>query len=436
VDQVSGARRGGQVRVAELAVGLLTYYVGTSHVYALLTNQQGRTKRFRLASCQRAFPLVDRLASVTQQPTEVAPTELARVYQDFCHAWGCELLPPPKELRPFDVLVIIPHQFIHGLPLHLVSLGDDFLATTHGVAYCSSGTLFARCVERNRARQSDASDWVFDESAGENESTGEDDNQPSKRVPPRRRRPHLAGPQRVVYYGVDVLTRKDAAYRELAASFASHFPTAVRASSRDEVKDALYPSFPSRPDAICIICHGYYDPVSADRSGLLVAGRRGVRSMRNIRVHRDTILRVKDHPFAEIPLHLDPTHPDSAATGIFDPETLTVGELKVHGSSDAELIALFGCSTGTGLVTSADEYDSLAYQWLKAGAASVVANLWEADLPTVAEWADLFAANWVRLRQPKAIAARNATRRILSRVPDRVNQPFVWGSLALLGDWL
>jgi CHAT domain-containing protein len=409
------------MRVTELTVGLLTYYIGTSYVYALLTNQQGRTKRFRLLSCQRAFPLVDRLASVIQEPFASPSTALAKVFQDFCHAWGRELLPPPEELQPFDVLVIIPHHFVHGLPLHLVSLaGDDsFLGTTHGVAYCSSGTLFARCVERNRARRSDLLDWTFDQ-------TAEADHD------------RIAGPpaRSAIYYGVDVLTGKDPAYRELARSFAGHFQTAVLATSRDEIKNALYPFLPVRPDAICIVCHGYYDPASTDRSGLLVAIRRGVSSLRNIRVHRDTILRIKDHPFVEIPFHLDPVSPRSAPTGIFDPETLTIGELKVHGSTDAELVALFGCSTGTGQVVSADEYTSLAYQWLKAGAASVVANLWEADLPTVTEWVDLFTANWVRSHQPKAIAVRNATRNLLARAPDRTQEPFVWGSLALVGDWL
>jgi hypothetical protein len=76
------------MQVAELSVGLLTYYVGTSYLYVLLTDQQGRTKRFRLLSCQRAFPLIDRLVSVIQQPFASASTELAKVFQDFCQAWA------------------------------------------------------------------------------------------------------------------------------------------------------------------------------------------------------------------------------------------------------------------------------------------------------------------------------------------------------------
>jgi len=103
---------------------------------------------------------------------------------------------------------------------------------------------------------------------------------------------------------------------------------------------------------------------------------------------------------------------------------------------DAQLVALFGCSTGNGAVASTDDYVSLAYQWLKVGAASVVANLWEADVDALAAWARHFARQWVELRQPKAIAVREGTRAYLAEQPASAGELETWGCVALLGDWL
>ena len=157
--------------------------------------------------------------------------------------------------------------------------------------------------------------------------------------------------------------------------------------------------------------------------------------MRNVRVHGNTILRVQDHPFAEIPLRLEPVLP-SRSRGIFEPEMMTTGELRVQCASDAQLVALFGCSTGSGVVGSNDDYLSLACQWLKIGAASVIANLWEADLVTLTEWSHRFVKSWTQLRQPKAIAYREATRTLLADRPGWADQPELWGFMALFGDWL
>jgi CHAT domain-containing protein len=413
------------MRVSALSVGLIQYFVGVEYVYATLINRDGKTQLFQLSSCANAVSAADMLLDVLERPYAWTPTQCAKVIQDFAEGWGRQLLPPADALRPFDVLIIVPHHFLHGVPFHLVSCDKEPLATSHGVAYCSSSTLLARCIERNRARQFDMRLWTF---------PSDNDDSPSE------------GPPVIscLSCGVDILTDKDAAYRELAHAFSAQFSNQANATHRNEIKGALatarsteteHPAW-VHPDAICLVCHGYYDPARADQSGLLLAGRRGTMRTQSVRVHGDTLLRINDLPFAEVPLRLDPVQPQSAPFGLFDPEVLTTSELRVHCETDAQLVALFGCSTGTGLVTSNDDYISHAYQWLKAGAASVIANLWEADFPIITEWAERFAVNWVQRRQPKAIAARNATRGLLVEQPALTGQLAVWGSLAVLGDWL
>lgn len=321
------------MNVTELTIGLLTYYVGTDSIVALLTDQRGQTKRFRLPNCRDVFPLIDHFVAVLEQPVAYTPTELAAAFREFVHGWGRQLLPPAGDLDPFDVLVIVPHHFLHGLPLHIVSQPDGTsLAARYGVTYCSSGTLFARCVDRNRARFPNS---AIEAAAG-----------PANGDPAGPGRP----PRTCLSLGLDVLTDKDPAYRALAATFASHFQKVQPVTTRDEVKDSLdvFWSLPDdrRPDVICLVSHGYADPAMPDRSGLLIAGRRGVGRMRRVRLHRDSVVRIQDYPFAGVPLRLDPIRPQPVPVGWFDPEPLTISELKVNCSTDAELIALLGCSTG------------------------------------------------------------------------------------------
>jgi CHAT domain-containing protein len=305
-----------------------------------------------------------------------------------------------------------------------VRFGGEALATTKGISYCSSATLLHRCFERNQARRFDTQAWSFPVNGDGDRPAG----------PPVRT---------CLSYGVDVLTDKDSAYQELASAFASHFPETSLARNRSDVKNALNPSSriqgadPAHvsPDVICLVCHGHVDALHLDRSGLLLQGSPGWTSMRSVLVHGNTNLRIQDHPFAEIPLWLEPVRP-SSSRGIFEPEIMTTGEMQVGCASDAQLVALFGCSTGSGAVGSNDDYLSLACQWLKIGAASVIANLWEADLAVLTEWSHRFIKHWTQLHQPKAIAAREATRTLLADRPGLADQLELWGCIALLGDWL
>ena len=413
------------MRVCDLSVGMLLYFTGEEHVYAVLLDQQGRVQHFTLCRCADLVPVVDRVVDVLESPYAWSPAERARVLREFAEQSGPRLLPPAAALSSFDIITIVPHHFLHGVPFHVIKSGGQPLGTRHGIAYCSSGTLLSRCVERNRARQFDTAAWQFP-------------------VPGDPAVPSGPVVKSCLSYGVDVLTEKNAAYRELAQTFAQPFPEHSAVDSRSNIKIAL--NFATRtaaiadalrrPDAICLTCHGYYDTKHSHRSGLLLNGRQGVLDMRNITVHGDTVLRIQDHPFAEVPLRLSPNPARNEFGLIGDAEMLSTAELEVHCQTEAQLVALFGCFTGTGVLNANDDYASHAYQWLKVGAASAVASLWEADFPTLTDWSHRFATHWVRDRQPKAIAAREATRAQLVNNPGLVDEPALWGSVALLGDWL
>lgn len=405
------------MRIPELRVGLLMYFVGTEYVYAVLLDQAGRAEKFRLMPCEQAFPLIDELFEAMEGTYGAAAS--AAAFQRFSCDWGTRLLPPASALSSFDILIIITHHTLHGFPFHAIQLSDDgqYLAQTHGVTYSSSGTLLTRCVERNLARQTKLSDWEFGLDA---EPIG----------------PRSARRWKCFSAGVDVKYENTKNYQALAAIFAAYFgggefsdPSRFHIKYHSTVWDKRDRSELERWQVACIVCHGYYDSARTDDSGLLVEamlGGSGV-SERPIVLADGKPYLFRDLPFRYLPVEIEP-RPNCQA------ELLTLSELKIDCSSNAQLVALLGCSTAAGQILSGDDFASLAYQWLKIGAVTVLANLWELDFNLINRWLPLFLTNWVERGQPKAIAWREALKQLLNEEPKLSS--YDWGCIVLLGDWL
>ncbi|MFQ5906715.1 MAG: CHAT domain-containing protein [bacterium] len=394
------------MQVAEINVGLLLYFVGTEHIYALLVDQQGHTQEFKLAPWEKTFPRIDKLHEKMERGS-LSAVNAPPEFNAFSFEWGKELLPPFAYLEPFDVLVIIPHHTLHSLPFHTVWIEEEkqFLATSLGMTYCSSGTLLTRCIDRNLARKSDLAVWEF---------ALDEDGPVAGPDPPRR----------CVGIGADIIGDKTEDYRGLAESFTSYFddPITFPLASR-HIKIRL--TGDERWETLCIVCHGHYDSATSDNSGLLLEQDPVGIAMRPIFLHRGTYYDFRDLPFKYLPVEVEASR---------EAELMTVSELKVDCRTDAQLVALFGCSTGAGHVISGDDVNSMGYQWLKIGAASVLANLWESNINFVARWSPLFLNNWLVKRQPKAIAWQQAHKEMLNQNPEI--EPYEWGAMTLLGDWL
>jgi hypothetical protein len=395
------------MRVSDLRVGLLLHAVGSERLQAVLLDGDGAAERHDLGAWADLFPAVDAL----QERIEGGWRSLAppAAFRDFADGWGRRLLPPGAALGRFDVLVIIPHHALHGLPLHAVRTepGGPPLGALCGIAYCSSATLLARCTARNRARESDPSAWQF--ALGAEETVAAPD-----------------APRRCVGTGADIIAGHSDVYADLARGFAERFaePTVFPLATRAAVKIRLKRE--PRWQAVCIVSHGYCDPVLPDRSGLLLERDEMGVVIRPIPLHRGQYYDFRDLPFAPLPTAIEePSRPA---------ELMTAGELGVDCLTDAELVALFGCSTGAGHVVSGDDFDSLAYQWLKIGAASALANLWQVDHDFLRRWSPHFLDGWLTRRQPKAIAWREALRAWLAGNP--ASDVAEWGPVALFGDWL
>ena len=57
-------------------------------------------------------------------------------------------------MKDTDVLYIVPHQFLHKLPLHAIRIDDKYLCELCKVCYISSPSLLRRCQLQNQARTS------------------------------------------------------------------------------------------------------------------------------------------------------------------------------------------------------------------------------------------------------------------------------------------
>ncbi|MFI7405962.1 CHAT domain-containing protein [Streptomyces sp. NPDC049541] len=405
------ATRAGTMRVGDLRVAMLHYEVGAEHVYVTLIDEDGLRQSTRLTTVEQVAQPVERLAWMLRAPTRFPPSELTKTLRSFSQDWGRRLLPASELLAGYDILVIIPHHFLHDLPLQVVFIGDadECLGNRFGISYCSSATLFERAVSRNPARVGGMAGWRFPLADGLPENAFET-------------------PNSCCAAGVDVLGG-DLRYAELAKACADRFAKGQVMRSRDQLKS----SSAKEADVICLVCHGVTDVRDHDNSGLLLTGR-PFGPYTEISLHLGEPFAFRDLPFSYLPpqLELEPqfqAHPLLA-------QLMTIAEVKMLVETRAQLVMLLGCSTATGELRSGDSYTSLAYQWLQAGAASVLGHQWEADFPFVAGWVSVFLANWIERRQPKAIAVRESLNQVLADGLVSRDALHLWGAVVLLGDWI
>lgn len=397
--------------VAHLRAGAVEYLVGSSGIQAVVLDGEGGYSTFPLCKADECLMQAHQLLDALDGPATAK--ERARQLEAFSTGWGPKLLPPLEALADFDVLVLIPHHTLHALPLHAIKPANaqEPLALSHGVTYCSSATLFRRCAGRNAARDVDFGGWVPGTSGAE----------PAGAPPPPRFCAGIAG---------DAWNGKDEMYKEFGRAFASHFPEShgpdmtrlgIKRPYRAGGED------PDTYDVIYFVCHGYYDHTHPLNSGLLVENPLPGTVERALPLPRGKYAFYRDLPFRDLPREITPRE------GVLA-EMMTIGELQVEGFTHAQLVALLGCSTNAGHVLSGDGVESIGYQWLKLGAASVLASLWRLDIEFISAWMSAFLDAWLRLRQPKAIAWREAMREmVVVGSPPPIYQ---WAGLQLMGDWV
>lgn len=399
--------------VSDLKVAALEFAVTSSEFAGMWTAPSGERRHFQIGATADLLRRVDALRSELRDPMAISAGETPRL-REFAAGWGHSFLPPGLVPDTPDVLIVVPHALTHDLPIHLIQVStaaveDRPLGALAGITYASSRSLFIRTVERNEARQRDSKRWHYGD-----------------------QRPHSdQRPQRsVMSGGVDVLGGLDPEFGETCRLVAEQFggERTVFLSdsfpySRSSIKAALRRR--PTPSVLCVMAHGWVDDDNHRMSGLLVERDSHGVSQRPIPLHGGRYFDFRDLPLRR------PPHQIKAVKEI---EVFTAAELEVDAQITCELVMLLGCSAGWGRVLQGDEPASLAETWLKIGAASVVAPLWDAPIAAVRAWTTEFLHAWTQRDMPKALALRYAMQKMnegsFRGAPER------FGVMTLRGDWL
>jgi len=399
--------------VSDLKVAALEFAVTSSELAGMWTAPSGAREHFRIGATPDLLRRVDALRSELRDPMAISAGETPRL-REFAADWGSSFLPSALAADMPDVLVIVPHALTHDLPIHLIrtatpGVDDRPLGVLAGITYASSRSLFIRTVERNEARQRDLKRWHYGE---------------------QRPRLDQVPLRSVMSGGVDVLGDLNFEFTETCRLVAEQFGgerTVFAVDSfpysRSTVKAALRRR--PAPSVLCVMAHGWVDNNNHRMSGLLVERDSNGVLLRPIPLHGGRYF-----DFRDLPLR----HPPYQIKAINEIEVFTTAELEVDAQIACELVMLLGCSAGWGRVLQGDEPASLAETWLKIGASSVVAPLWDAPIATVRAWITEFLHAWTQLDMPKALALRYAMQKMTEgsfrSAPERL------GVMTLRGDWL
>ncbi len=252
-------------------------------------------------------------------------------------------------LRDEDLVYLVPHRLLHALPLHALPAGDGPLAALNPVVYAPAAGVLPLAQNPSKG-------------------TGKLDSCAS--------------------FGI--------VFEEEARAVAERFggePVGADRLTADSIAELC------RGKDVChFSCHGFFDPVDALSSGLIVAdGGQGE--------HRRSVLTARD-----------------------------VMAMRLR----SEVVCLSACESGVSEATEGDELLGLTRAFLYAGASSILASLWSVD---AAATRDLMCSFYDHLLDryaregtiDKAAALQASQVEMMDRAGPRSS--FVWAPFVLTGDW-
>ncbi|KAB8334428.1 tetratricopeptide repeat protein [Scytonema tolypothrichoides VB-61278] len=221
-----------------------------------------------------------------------------------------------------DRLILIPHRFLHLLPLHALPVGDSYLLDrfSQGVSYAPSCQLLQEVQQRERPDFQSL--FAIQNPTGDLQFTDQE-----------------------------------------VKSILSFFPSHQVLSNSHATKTALDQALPhlQEVDYLHFSCHGHFKTDSPLDSFLLLA----------------------DAQVSSIPRDADPKQYFETSKGIIDlSKCLTLGNLfeQDFDFKKCRLVVLSACETGLiDIDNNSDEYIGLPSGFLYAGSSSVVSSLWTVD---------------------------------------------------------
>lgn len=308
--------------------GLIEWYVTHDYLYTFLITPE------------RSVPIVLSLPSENYNALMNWASTYLYSYSEQIDKWRNELpgqLKKLAEILQFDQLIsqipstcerliLIPHRFLHVLPLHALPLNDGSCLLDkyqNGISYAPSCQLL--------------------------------------QLVQNQQRPNIQN-----FFAIQNPT-KDLAYTDLEVEIIRSFFSKENAQvfvQQTATKDALN-NYQNLPFIHCghFSCHGYFNTASPLKSALLLA---------------DCYIPTPENP--------DPNYhlPLNDGRTIDLTKCLTLGNIFSLNLNQCSLVTLSACETGlTDFSSSSDEYIGLPSGFLFAGSSSVVSSLWSVnDLST------------------------------------------------------
>jgi len=297
-----------------------------------------------------------------------------------------ELIEPfLMDVEEFDILYLVPHGWLHYIPLHAARCKDgEYLIQKHQVVYSPSATVIKYCRLKNPRRKPD-----------NNNSNG--------------------GNPSYLSLGVGAKLQGNRQHnklfeREARLIYHKPGPEGICKTGEQATKE-LFSQECENKDIIHVACHGYFDHEDPLKSGLLLAAG------------------------GSLPC---PTKKVGQKI-IFPPEMLLTAEELFNHRFTANLVTLSACVTGLNENKPGDELIGLTRACIYAGTPSVLVNLWHVRLESNLRLIESFYTHW--LAPGKKISKVEALQKAqLEMINDTSRaewqHPYHWAPFVLVGDWL
>lgn len=362
----------------------------------------------RLAPALPMLDDVDALVGELNTPALIARPHWSEL-ERFAAGWGRSLLPSAWLADPPESCVLVPHGYLHALPLHLVRTDSGRpLCVDSALSYSSSLTALRFAMQRSVWSQDVADPFIpvrrqsRERLHRRNPFAKEHGTTDFAYLPPPGR--HLAA-------GVDALGSSDDAWRALPAKLLQAFTSDATASEiiDEPLRDLLVERLIGKEyELVVLAAHGHRNALDALDGGLVLGAPHEPRR----RELSGVFGRIRDetgllYSFPDLPVRDLPPMLDSGSA-----ELLSVAELEQRRAYlVCPLVVLLGCSTGRPVIHAGDQPQSLSEMFLRIGAACVLAPMWDVRLPVAREWTTEFLrALRRRTDRGRAAAAQSASR--------------------------
>lgn len=288
-----------------------------------------------------------------------------------------------EDVKEYDTLYLVPHGWLHYLPLHALRCGDDkYLIEMHKIVYSPSATVIKYCQAKNRSRQKQRADKS------------------------KRNCLAMGVGRKIDTKDEHMLFHREA---ELVANriFSGEGTCKIgKEASKDYFKKEC-----TDKDVIHVACHGYFDPIQPLKSGLVLANGSKL-------------------PYVA---HTNPETP-----GVPEDMLLTAEEI-FNLDLNADLVTLSACVTGVNENKPGDELIGLTRALIYAGTPSVIVSLWPVHSESALRLMESFYRYWMDSANghSKVEALQKAQLDMIGNESNKEWQdPFFWAPFILVGDWL